>query len=1411
MKEQNKDLDRGIPESRFGQPAYKSVQDTNSAFTMSVPESLTHLIKHDTRKIILYRDTAIGKIPVTGNLTTPGPSPVVHESSALSFLRTNRRTLAELVNLGVLERAEHIPGAFINTQQGLKEMDIDGLHITEESFLSIKDRIYSDWDISTKVFNNEIFPASGLFKELVRFDYRFYERYKKKPIKLEYPLGEDKFTYIYAKVQIDALLQDVSEDALSAAVGGAYITYAHRLYPPNGTGLGIDDVVKALGLKITARSRNRVYHYYKKELRLKKEGKPTFLNFKDYGSIAQLIENSELKKPNSYDAYLRLFNLYAGYYSKDDEIKDNNFLLKEKGSRKKNLPFYTGGVDLRTAPEDVEAFKKKTISPLEFARHLFGRSCFPYLDDKDENLGFVEFLKQESSRFFRMDDQYWELFEPMIIDGLPRYHEYDLANFRDWFKALEVYSNVKLSMRMKAAMKKYLESPPDAQGIGESEIEKRIGITATEAVDLGILTDVGFLHIFARQNRMGYEDIENFYNKYLKNAELPFLDKFVRDYRVDESDLEKRTSQHLREAPTDLVDAIVELQKQKETNSKIEMNFPTLPPPIKKGDKDLYLFQALENIRKSIFQTKENSKRVQWGKNLRNFYQNPESAGYVSVKSIAQKLSLNKDDADRLEASCNPQNPAFEKIQNETSIRLPKGNISPTQFDKTYFGKYPKAYLPIQKAQSIINEFKQAAGIELPFAVPANIDSVIGEAQAQKINNISPLNPYTLNSETKKGQFYFSPAIEAWAASLQPKQLRDLNIALAVREKIDEARKVEKDAHTMEEAASYLGISMDELNKFRQILLPKDIGLARNLRDIIAQAYKIPDLKPSEIRQLFAEDQRYYEIKYKRGTTNLNSFESQTLTNEQLQAQVAGTNWLSESVFNYCLQGAKTTQLMIKGQKRIHVSEIPEIKSQIKNAGKIINRQIRTRLGIAEIPDGYDDLELKDLSEQTDLDALALRIDNFKIGLYNAQEVATAAPILQKVTHLIAANLQYKRKTEYKPAKQGIDLASLLGFLLPQVIPNGTAFPGPTWHKGDITKIKQSAEKVATELSAPPATVAYFAAQGYFAFNPNGISDVELTKFTEAAYPKEDIGVISNSLSRNLSNILSFRRQGIEFFPTTELRLSALNHNVADISEQGMAMLLKDRNWIQYLKDEYSRTPKKNGEELIDIEQAVVKQMLYDLEIKQPENNPYDAEQLAEVAKYANILIHHDVHTLPRFFANEKGEINAEKCYYSRRDITQITKWSPGRLQKLQEKAQVTLLGEGKATLYSLRDLSAMVQASSNNLGVWEFATQHLQVTPLDIVMIYAILQDRLTPLNPRFNYHRTSITVNNERKKELAHDLKIEYSTCDRRLFPSMRALAIVYGEGARPERGLDLSHRFETGVKRLNRILNPPIDQQI
>lgn len=1313
------------------------------------------------------------------SLFIPTPSlnePYMKDSVLMQRLGISHKAIKRLISRGLLTTSEKVgiyttaKGQAVNLRPNELLIKVGSLDALAKSCLG-----EGEIEIGGQKRNYSFY---SLVQELRRLDDRVNDQELRDPL-IRMTLGNPGQQFnAYLKEQVDTLLGVMDKSFVDVAAAGIFISEVCRHHHTTGVGMTPDEVLSRLSLETDTLNRIRFVKWYSQEHLAKKEGKAVTLDFKDFGSLFSVYGT----RPG---LYVKLFNTYIMYYADDEWIRWNNQILNNPAKRagRQNIPMYKGGIDLRTNAENVDRFGQQAISAQDFAVGLFGEKSRAYVSAQAQ-FDFPGFIVKEAATLG------FELKERDIFKPLPggKYHPLDAEFITDQLKGEGVFDEMKLSFAMKGFLSEYLAQKRTTAGLAYPELENRLGIDLETAIKLGIVVDVGFIPQFSAQNNLSNEVAEAFYQKHLKNKAAGFDDAWIRDWRVDESELERVCAPYLKPLEKDIAQALEELKRQQDTCKKSPIAIPSLPKPIVHEGQAMYIEAALARIRAAL-KGDELEKRVRWGTHLRNFYEDPKTHGYMTVTELADLLGLKGDDRERLRAHYydpkNPkQNAALVEIVGEKALKAEKGSISAVNFDNIYFQGREKAFVRIDDANQAQQSFVKEDKVSSPADFQYPVHVIAEEAKLLDID-AEALKPYQLNSPAKQGEYYFQQAVDRWSSSLVNGRRQTLQIALFLRNNIEAAEaKRTKEYLSLEQVAEKLGISLADVQGFERYLNVCDVSLAPILADMGQTS--IPGLTEKELRQVFRG--RYPQLRYTKGTCRLDSFLDDTYTPEQTQNMVVGASWLARPVFEYCL--ANSTPVYING--KIHVRDIDFLKSKIPEASTIVQQEVLKRLGIEKMPPGYNLIPLK-VESASDLNDLTAKVDLFAADLFDMSKIMSASPVS---TILSETARRLDERSVVGLYSGGGSTSDTWNTCYKGVFPSRGSFPGPSWHRGDVDRVNQAINDAATTLKTDPSTAAYFAARGYFTLRPEGISADERQRLKAASLTESQVALISRALNQYAGET-PFFCNGEKLYLAQELMITSIKHRIGDIKEEGIKLLMRSPEWNEYLRQEFNRNPRKNGDTLDSVEARTVTKLLFDLDLKLDPDDVYASDTIQELVKYSRLLSENQVHGISRLYCN--GHVDPETSYYSARDLKILTKWNDNRLQELTSQTKTKPVGQGKSSLYSLKDISAMARASSSAPQAFDDMRRVTRADDLDMLIIYSLAingLERLKRLKPTFGHSGDRIKVNEDGARELAYQVKLDPAQLAPRLKNAITSLAFMLGADPNAP-NLAYSARMANGIQ--------------
>jgi len=1261
----------------------------------------------------------------------------IHEYDLRGELGISRPDLKRLIKLAVFDQAVNQAGSTIYTHRGFETITEDTICVTRSSYSTLKERTFDDKEICRR-FDIEHVHSWLLLQELRRFDEGYNTRFNKiRPIKIRY-YSNGKFGACYPAVQIKPLLKGVHKHKKNIACNGAYIIAADQK-PAFPSGMTVDDVVVALGLQLTNLNRERVHEYFWEEYRMESKGRgKLLLGFNDQGKIASFLFDLYPKdSPERFVWHENLAQLYCNYYAKDPFLSIHNKILSNPAKRRarQDLPFFTGGIDLRTTPENVERFKGIAVSPLQVATDIFESDCADYFKSMGDDLDLHQVIKDESSAYKAMPEKSWILLEPFNIDGCHRYHEWDFRDFRYRLRCLGVLSHIRLGIRLKLALENYKPAEKDDQFMSETEVAHRLGLTVGKAKELGFIQDTGLLRHLSQESGIFYDNLDRFYQKYFKDRVPGFSDDAIRNWGMQRTRLEELVSPHLQEAPQDLLDQLGELQRQKSINPHSSFNLPCLPEHFVREDKQLYLAQAIEATQKIITADPDLKRRVLIGLKIKEFYDNPEQSGYVPVEKFKESYGIPSENWLLIMPHIKTTNPILEELRSERPIRENGKSLAIQDFDRVYFPETPNEFVRMSYAREFSGNFgtRETAQTYLK-SIPVGLDVIIEEAQRLGIET-SILNPIHVNG--KNGEFYFLPGIQKWNED-HWKDTGQLQLAVAVRQKIDEARrtKLPADHYTLEDASSRLGVSVQILRGYgsekhgRNQLSIIDVGVVPVLSTLISDSYDL-HFKPSQIRAFCKTDGRYDDIAYKEGVSNLDAFEATLLSKEDAQKHVAGTGWLADAIFSYCI--GKLNLVYFKGNK-LHQSDVDTIRDYQEHRMKadVIRALIQNHLGAGSFPKAYwSEIPISNSLSGEQIQSISDKVREFEMHCY---EKATADSVI------------------------GMEIGhDDLHKLVVGAVPEAVIFRGSKYHALDLNKLKNALGAAATTLGIQIPEVVSLSLGGYISLSKGGLTVNEKARLTQTSYHPQELIKMSGTVAsaREIaSKVITL--DGNILYPHGLVQDFVLRNPVSDITSDGMVMLARSQSWHTYIAAESNG----NGRELT--EQKIVRYLLEDLNIR-PKGSSYTGEDYARLQAYLKLIQDNEAHNLPKFKQNGRA-IDLDRSYYTRTEMIKTFGVDAATLDKTCEQLGIKCLGREASSdhssyndmgLYSLSDTASILKhVGDGKLKLFD--------DPLEIALMHKYWKDkaRLIPLLELRLSGSNIASVSEDALTQLGYSIKIGSGT---------------------------------------------------
>lgn len=1116
----------------------------------------------------------------------------------------------------------------------------------------------------------------------------------------------------------------------------------------------IVDIIDRLGLEDNKRNRKRIVKYNDED----------HISLGDEGMVPEIAEELFPNHPKRQEIAKRyLWSIYRRYWSADQEYEDES-LIPSDGS----ISRLCSGIELTLSDEEYARFSRKLLTETTIAERLFG-DLSNGLKGSLKEKSLDEVLVEETNKY---SGETVEFLAPMILKGKRKYHKNDTSDFEETLTKTKVEDKIRRGIGLRWGLQNF-----DAQRITvpdnyltAQQVADSLHTTLEKVLTLDIgWEDAGMIKQVSEKMDVPYDELDSQYRAHFQDKVEGFTDDAVRFRILNASSLENISTQSFETVSVNTTEVNEELRRQYSIDGQEDYLFAAHLAPFKIGEEWLTLPEHNRELADILERKDDVRKRIEWSSELRRFYENPEEfTKYMKLDALKTDLGIGEEDWRKVKNYVSIENPGIESIKEKENRKQRKKKDkfpSPKEFDSKYFKGEQKKYVRISHAEEFKKKFIEGNQVAKIFtSVEASLDTLVEESKRQEVD-ISSIHAYGLNPKNKSekaGEFYLKPEIRAAKKSLQKDTgYKRLQIALGLAAKLEEATTLAAEIKyiSKDQATAELGITSTQLDKFieSEYLTARDVSAIPLLIDALKREYGV-NIFENEIVDFCESDKRYLEVKRVTGITDITAFVENTKTVDSAKERVSGSGWLADTIFEYCAQRKSPTYLTVQEEKRIHISDIAEIESfQVNHMPiDVIRAAIAERLEVRKISRHYS--ELNGITRDTNkkqLEAITVKVEEFATQCYDKSKIESELGV------------------RFANAKS-------IGTIMLPVIPGSMSFLDGKYYRSDIETLDIALDIASDELNVSKQRVIDYVESRDLSLCEDGLSEREIEKLISHSYSKKEIARISPKLEqRAQTEQQEFSYNEKTYCPRTTIQRFVMNNHLDDITPEGMNMLLRDDAWSAYMSKELNGEGRNNNNSTSkqqEIEEIIVEYILKDIGIK-GEEGKYTGKDFKRLKTYVDMLQENGVHRINRFrtITNDEGlTVDSDTSFYTGREVINITGMRPAMITQTSQSLGISYTGNNETTLYSARDVAAIIKETRKNQTAWNCLTD-----PLETIMLSQIMNNgHMTALEPRLGDDGSLQDANPEEIGRLSHSLKIGNRLCYSKLNEVFSKVAYELGK---------------------------------
>ena len=1040
-----------------------------------------------------------------------------------------------------------------------------------------------------------------------------------------------------------------------------------------------------------------------------------------------------------------------------------------------DLPYYAGIVDLRITKEGLEKFKSDTIGKREFIEEVFP-GCTAFFDKRDDRK-FTEIYQEQSALLGKTEEK--GLF-PIMVNGDERYCSCDVP-FYFTTEDINHIQNLRTLVRMQTALDNY--ETMNLMTLSHEEVAAQLGISKERALTFPLGWE-NFFEKFTFQEKEGHEKLakkikvfidkfdksrkgyevpedpkhaEDIYVKALENGFNGFSLEQLKAVRTTNKDLGTYIAT-LVESDTD-VNAMNDILKtQYSIRGEQGFLFREELQPIKWDGKLLYSEGAIEEVNGVIAKDAKLRRKLELFPALKNAYERADYSAYISLEEFKQSLGLSKEEWEKIKEYVNAANPAVNSLGLNG-----EGREEAIEFDIKYFSdKGNKEWVSKNHAKRIMENFIKDDDISKYLTgIPLGFDELksIAEGNGISIEDMLDIDTYRVKINNDGEERYF--AREIAKIRQNNNDIKKLQVLLALNQNREIAGENAGEYFTKKKAREMLGLDNydgKKTNGFdrlieKHLLQSGDIGLGIEIADLANKANPGLNLKPEDIYE-------HSSLRRTDGVNNLNAFIAETQSFEDIKQRLFGKNELADWLYDFHLGDENPldlTFLKIGDVQKLHKSDVEKLETSLSNGAykSHLRSLVAEKLGVGSIPKQYKELdndsikgehrqslEIPHSMNRQSIENLAARIERFKENCYSLKDQKIQSEIL---------GFTFSDNSYLESAMKAVN-------------PRSISFLDGKYHMSDIENLKLTIDVTYEEIGIISAQkFVEFVELGYVNLCEDGIESSSVKNLVQNSYSEAELNKISEKLiteDQVFSNVFKYNNNS--YCPAEIVRGSVENSELDNISLDGIRLLLRNKEW---LSKEIKVMNNNNGncsghpDEFYERDaNRVIEYLFRSLPNgkKDKKEKTFLSSDFTKIKRYIGSLEDNKVHNLAHFSSIKGGtDINADVCYLTKKEAVNVSGLEYA-LNELENKC----IDAGEVRLYSLSDVSQAILKNRKNLENFK--------NPLDVYILSAVIYEKnhyLSKLKPEFKNDGNLEKVDKNVEKELAHNLKIDFKLCKKRL----------------------------------------------